>query len=284
METIARVAALRERVREARRQGQRVGFVPTMGFLHDGHLSLMRAARAANDLVIASIFVNPTQFAPHEDLDQYPRDAEGDALKCAENGVQVLFTPTPEEMYPSPTATWVSVDALTRHLCAQTRPTHFRGVATVVTKLFNMVQPDAAYFGEKDYQQLAVIRRMVLDLNMPVEVVGCPTGREPDGVAMSSRNAYLTSEAREQAPSLYRSLQAARAAFAAGERDAGTLRMQARQTIGAQSALEVDYVDVVDPDSLVSFEQRVGERAVMAVAAFAGRARLIDNLRLDPGQ
>ena len=255
-----------------------LGFVPTMGALHRGHLALVTEARRRARHVAVSIFVNPTQFGPNEDLSRYPRPLEKDLELCREAGVSVVFTPTPAEMYPPGDATRVHVSSLTDALCGPFRPGHFDGVATVVTKLFAATGPSVAVFGRKDYQQLQVVRRLVQDLLLPVEVVGFPTVREPDGLALSSRNVYLTPPERERALSLSQGLASALALFAAGERNAGVLRSSAETCVRA-AATRVDYVTLADADNLKPFsdEQGVGQRAVLAIAAFVGTTRLIDN-------
>jgi pantoate--beta-alanine ligase len=269
--------ALRAECDGARALGRSVGFVPTMGFLHEGHRSLMRAARAQNDLVVASIFVNRLQFAPSEDLGAYPRDPEGDAAAARAEGVDVLFVPSDEEMYPSSPLTTVHVDELTAGLCGASRPTFFDGVATVVTKLLAIVGPCRAYFGRKDFQQLAVVRRLVADLSLPVEVAGCPLVREPDGLAMSSRNAYLDASERAAATVLFRALEEATSGIAAGERRAGEIRSALTAMIAAEPKARIDYVAVVDATTLQPIEHLEGE-VVLAVAAQVGGARLIDNM------
>lgn len=275
MERLERIPAVRARSRAWRRAGARVGLVPTMGALHAGHLSLVAAARAACDHVVASVFVNPTQFGPGEDLDAYPRDLEGDAAKLAAAGCDALFTTPAGAMYPPGYATWVTVEGLTETLCGASRPGHFRGVTTVVTKLLHIAEPDAAFFGEKDRQQLAVIRRLVADLDLPVEVVGCPIVREPDGLALSSRNAYLSADERSRAVALSRGLRRANAAFAAGERAADALTgLVAAELEGAADA--VDYVAAVDPATMQPVA-RAAPGVVLAVAARLGATRLIDN-------
>jgi pantoate--beta-alanine ligase len=257
-----------------------VGFVPTMGFLHEGHLALVRRAREECASVVVSIFVNPTQFGPNEDLDKYPRDLDRDIRLLDEAGANLLWTPTPEEMYPAGYQTWVEVDGLTRLLEGAVRPGHFRGVTTVVTKLFNAVQPQKAYFGQKDAQQAAVIRRMTRDLNFPIEIVVCPTVREPDGLAMSSRNTYLNPEERQAATVLYRALTAAQDAYASGERDAAVLRRVMSEVIKAEPLAQVQYVSCADFDSLEELE-RVEGKALLSMAVFIGKTRLIDNLVLE---
>lgn len=267
---------MREEVASCRCDGLSVGLVPTMGYLHEGHLSLVRAAREDNGLVVVSIFVNPTQFGPHEDFSQYPRDLERDLALCQAAGADVIWNPEPEEMYTEATATWVVVEGLTQHLCGQSRPTHFRGVTTVVSKLFNVVRPDRAYFGQKDAQQAYVLRRMTLDLDFGIEVVVCPTVREADGLALSSRNTYLTPEQRAQAPVLRRALDEAERLVEAGERDAGKIKARVREVIATAPLADPDYVEIVDTERLQPSE-RIGAAALLALAVFFGRTRLIDN-------
>ncbi len=276
------ISEVRATLDEARARGNSVGMVPTMGALHEGHLSLIRAARAENDLVVVSIFVNPTQFGPNEDLDRYPRDLERDRALCAEAGADLVFSPTAGEMYPEAFSTWVDVEGLTTGLCGRSRPGHFRGVCTVVTKLLNICQPDRAYFGEKDAQQLAVITRMVRDLNMRVRVVPCPTVREADGLAMSSRNARLTAEARAQAPALYRALSAARDLVRGGERDAAVLERAIRAIVAGAPLGEIDYIEIVDADDLTPVSTVAGT-CLIALAVRFGDVRLIDNTRVTAG-
>jgi pantoate--beta-alanine ligase len=276
LQTIAEVrAALDER----RAKGASVGLVPTMGALHQGHLSLIRAARTQNDVVVVSIFVNPTQFGPSEDLAKYPRNLERDLLLVRQAGGDLVFSPSPEEMYASDSSTWVDVEGLTESLCGRSRPGHFRGVCTVVAKLFAICQPDRGYFGEKDAQQLAVIQRMVRDLNTRVEIVPCPIVREADGLAMSSRNARLTAEARAQAPALYRSLLAARTLVDAGERNAAVLDNAIRTTLAEATLGEIDYVEMVRADDLTAVTTVTGT-CLVALAVRFGGVRLIDNLRV----
>jgi pantoate--beta-alanine ligase len=276
--TVTTIAALRERLDAARAAGQRVGFVPTMGYLHAGHASLMTEARADTDLVVASIFVNPLQFAPTEDLAAYPRDLAGDTTLAEGAGVDVLFVPSGEEMYPDGVVrTSVIVAEVSAPLEGEARPTHFAGVATVVAKLFAIVGPCRAYFGEKDYQQVAVIRQMVRDLSIPVEVVACPTTREPDGLAMSSRNAYLSEAERAAAPVLHAALLVGRLAIDAGERDAPRVRALMTDLIEAEPLADLDYAEVVDATTLQVVDPLAGELRLLAAARF-GRARLIDNV------
>jgi pantoate--beta-alanine ligase len=273
LRTIDEVRAVCE---ATRRVGGSVGLVPTMGYFHAGHRSLMRAARAADDLVVVSLFVNPTQFAPGEDLAAYPRDVEGDTKVAGDEGVDVLFAPSVDEMYPEPGVTTVHVGELTAGLCGARRPGHFDGVTTVVTKLFSIVGPCRAYFGRKDAQQLVVVTRMARDLDLPVEVVGCPLVREPDGVAMSSRNAYLTVEERVAATVLSRSLRAAADEIVAGERAAPAVVQRLRERISEEPLVELDYAELVDAATLQPVE-RIEHDALLALAAFVGKARLLDN-------
>ena len=276
--TVDTIGELRRRLDLARAEGRRVGFVPTMGYLHAGHASLMAAARADTDVVVASIFVNPLQFAPTEDLDAYPRDLAGDRALAEREGVDLLFVPSGAEMYPDGAVrTSVSVAEVSEPLEGTARPTHFAGVATVVAKLFSIVGPCRAYFGEKDYQQVAVVRQMVRDLSIPVEVVACPTLREPDGLAMSSRNAYLTPEERAAAPTVHAALQAGRAAIDAGERDAAKVRALMSDLIDAEPLARRDYAEVVDARSLQVVDPLAGDLRLLAAVRF-GKARLIDNL------
>jgi pantoate--beta-alanine ligase len=281
MRIVRTVAALREALAPARRDGATIGVVPTMGALHAGHLSLIEAARRDTDVVVVTLFVNPTQFAPTEDLDAYPRDEAGDARAAEGAGADILFAPPVEEVYPDGFSTSVRVTGVSEPLEGAARgASHFDGVATVVTKLFNMVQPDLAYFGRKDAQQLAVIRRMVADLNLPVRIVGCPTVREPDGLAMSSRNAYLTPEERPRALALSRALAAAREAVEGGESDAAAVAAAARAPMDALG-VEPEYLAVVDPETFQPVATVDGD-VLVAVAARVGRARLIDNATISP--
>ena len=282
MKTVSRVHELRAAVDDARAIGGRVGFVPTMGYFHAGHRSLMRAARAENDFVVVSLYVNPLQFGPTEDLSAYPRDLERDSAAAEAEGVDVLFTPTTEEMYPRPIVTTVHVDGLTNGLCGRSRPTHFDGVTTVVAKLLSMVGPCRAYFGRKDAQQLAVVRRMAEDLDLPVEVVGCPLVREPDGLAMSSRNAYLEPDDRRAAAILSRALHEAAAEVANGERDADSVHRVLTGLIATEPRVQLDYAEVVDAHDLTPVTEITGD-VLVAVAANVGRARLIDNMTISVG-
>lgn len=256
-----------------------VGFVPTMGYLHEGHLSLARRAAQECASVVVSIFVNPTQFGPTEDLSRYPRDLERDLRLLEPLGVDLVWTPTAEMMYPKGYQTWVQVEALTKPLEGEQRPGHFRGVTTIVAKLFNSVRPARAYFGQKDAQQAAVIRRMTLDLNFPVEIVVCPTVREPDGLAMSSRNAYLNAEERQAATVLFRALSAAQAAYESGERQASRLRQAMLDVLAREPRARVQYVSCADYETLQELDT-VSGKALLSMAVFIGQTRLIDNFVL----
>jgi pantoate--beta-alanine ligase len=271
------ITAVRSACDDARRAGRRVGLVPTMGYLHEGHRSLMRVARAECDLVVVSIFVNPLQFGPAEDLDRYPRDLAGDIRACEAEGVDVLFVPTVAEMYPRAPLTTVHVEGLTASMCGLARPTHFDGVTTVVAKLFSIVGPCHAYFGRKDAQQLAVVTRLAEDLNLPVTVVGCPLVREPDGLAMSSRNAYLDDEQRRAALVLSRALRDAADAITDGERDAQKLADELRATIATEPTVELEYADIRAAIDLAPVD-RIGGPVLIALAARVGATRLIDNI------
>jgi pantoate--beta-alanine ligase len=280
-EIIRSPAAMRARTDDLRRDGRTIAVVPTMGYLHEGHLSLLRAARSRADVVILTIFVNPTQFGPTEDLSRYPRDEAGDLEKARACGLDLAFCPDVSGMYPRGPLTFVTVRDLEGPLCGERRPGHFTGVATVVAKLFHLTQPHVALFGAKDFQQLAVIRRMVSDLDFGIEIVGMPIVREPDGLAMSSRNVYLAPTQRSQALSLSQGLAAATAAFAAGQRDAATLTALARAPIAAQADVRIDYVELRDADELTAIA-RVTRPAILAMAAYVGTTRLIDNCVLTP--
>ncbi|PYV98748.1 MAG: pantoate--beta-alanine ligase [Acidobacteria bacterium] len=259
--------------------GQRLGLVPTMGALHEGHLSLVRTAKAQCDAVAASIFVNPTQFGPNEDFAKYPRSFERDCEILEQEAVDLLFAPAVEEMYPQGMTTWVTVEGLSDKLCGKARPGHFRGVTTVVAKLFQIVQPDAGFFGQKDAAQLAIIRRMVRDLNFAVEIVACPVVREPDGLAMSSRNAYLDPQQRRAAPVLYRSLLKIQEVFKRGEHRADKLIDSGKQTITEEHSVRLDYLEIVDPDTLDHADE-ISKTTLVAIAGYLGSTRLIDNIHL----
>ena len=279
MKTYNTIRDMRAASRTARRAGLRLGLVPTMGALHEGHLSLIRAAKASCQAVAASIFVNPTQFGPNEDLAKYPRPLERDRELLENEGVDLLFAPPVDEMYPNGTLTWVMVEDLSDKLDGRSRPGHFRGVTTIVTKLFHAVEPDAAFFGQKDAAQAAIIRRMVRDLNFPVEIVICPIVREPDGLAMSSRNIYLDLQQRKQALVLQRSLLQVKQMDEAGEYNAARLIVAAKEVFVTEPAVRLDYFEIVDPDSLDPIND-VSKGALVAVAAFVGTTRLIDNILL----
>lgn len=281
MRVITEVNDLRRIVGEARNGGKSIGFVPTMGFLHQGHLALMTQARSENELVVASVFVNPTQFGPNEDFEAYPRNPEKDQALMAGAGVDIVFLPSVETMYPAGYETYVEVGgSLTKGLCGASRPGHFRGVTTIVAKLFNLVQPDKAYFGRKDAQQVAVIQRMVMDLNIPVEIVPCPIVREADGLALSSRNTYLSEGERQEALVLSQSLQLAEDAVASGERSAAALKELIQAKIAASPSAAVDYIEIVDAGALTAMETLQGS-VLIALAVKVGKTRLIDNCVLE---
>ena len=276
MEIVSTVDEVRKQVKAWRKAGLTVGLVPTMGYLHEGHKSLIDAAVRDNDRVVVSVFVNPTQFAPTEDLESYPRDLNRDAALCEEAGAALIFHPEPEEMYHEDYSTFVDMRTLTQVLCGKTRPIHFSGVCTVVSKLFNIVQPDRAYFGQKDAQQLAVIRHMVEDLNFDIEIVGCPIIREEDGLAKSSRNTYLNEEERKQAVILSRALRKGKELIEDGETDAAVIKKIIRETIETMPLAKIDYVEIVDFKTFENVEELKGE-VLAAVAVYLGKTRLIDN-------
>jgi len=282
MHTISSSAEITAISKEARRAGKRVGFVPTMGALHQGHMSLVRAARAQSDLVIVSIFVNPTQFGPKEDFAKYPRTLEQDRALLASDKVDYVFAPSVEEIYPKDSSTWVAVEGISERLDGRSRPGHFRGVSTVVSKLFNIVQPDLAFFGQKDAAQVAIIHKMVRDLDFDVRIVVCPTVREADGLAMSSRNAYLNPQQRKQAAVLYRSLMRVQMLVDRGETNSSELLAAGKSVIAEESAVRLDYFEIVGRDTLEPLAD-VREGALIAVAAHVGETRLIDNIVL-PGK
>ena len=277
MEVVREIGEVRRLLEPARRAGKSIGFVPTMGYLHEGHLSLVEKARVENDRVVVSIFVNPTQFGPGEDSQRYPRDLPRDLDLCARAGVGLVFTPEPSEMYPAGFQTRVEVESLSQGLCGGSRPGHFRGVATVVAKLFAIVQPDRAYFGEKDAQQLRVIERMTMDLSLPVRIVPVPTLRESDGLAMSSRNVYLGAEERRAALVLYRALMLARDLTAAGMRRAAEIKRRMLSLIEAEPMARLDYLAIVDSDTLAPVEE-LQKPVLIALAVYIGKTRLIDNI------
>jgi pantoate--beta-alanine ligase len=264
----------------ARKDGKTIGLVPTMGALHIGHISLIETAKQMTGFVAVSIFVNPTQFGPSEDFGNYPRPFEEDAKICKELGVDLIFAPSVEQMYPSQNTTWVNVEQITNSLCGRSRPGHFRGVATVCTKLFNIVRPDIAFFGQKDAQQVVVIKRMVSDLNMPLKIQVCPIVREEDGLAVSSRNKYLTSTERKDAPLLYESLQKAEQLIKAGVKDSEKIIAEMQKIVAQSKLLQPEYIEVVNPETLQSEDEIIGP-VLIAVAARLGSARLIDNILVD---
>ena len=279
MNIVGTIAEMRALCRSAKSGGKRLGLVPTMGALHEGHLSLVRAAREKTDVIATSIFVNPTQFGPTEDFSRYPRALDKDCAILEREGVEFVFAPTVEEMYPAGAVTWVTVGGLSDRLCGKSRPGHFRGVATVVAKLFHIIEPDAAFFGQKDAAQHAIIRKMVRDLDMPVAIEVCPIVREADGLALSSRNAYLNAEERKSALVLYRSLQCAQELFRTGERNSAKLIAAARQEFASESNVRLDYFEIVNPDSLEPVLD-TSSPSLAAVAAYVGNTRLIDNIVL----
>ena len=276
MEITGKISEVREQVKEWRRQGLSVGLVPTMGYLHEGHKSLITRAVAENDRVVVSVFVNPMQFGPTEDLESYPRDMDRDATLCEEAGASLIFHPEPSEMYHEDFSSFVDMNTLTGGLCGKTRPIHFRGVCTVVSKLFNIVVPDRAYFGQKDAQQLAVIRHMVSDLNFGIEIVGCPIIREEDGLAKSSRNTYLNEEERKAALILNKALTEGRKLVESGEKDAAAVRKVITDKINTEPLAKIDYVEVVDWNTLETVEKIDGP-ILTAIAVYIGKTRLIDN-------
>ena len=274
------VKEVREQVKAWRREGLTVGLVPTMGYLHEGHASLMKKAVEQNDRVVASVFVNPTQFGPTEDLESYPRDLKKDCALCESLGVNLVFHPEPEEMYAPDFCTWVDMDVLSKTLCGKSRPIHFRGVCTVVSKLFNIVTPDRAYFGQKDAQQLAIIRRMVRDLNMDIEIVGCPIIREEDGLAKSSRNTYLSEEERKAALILSKAVFLGQKLAADGETDTAAIKKAMIDKLESEPLARIDYVEIVDGLSMQPVEKIDGP-ILAAMAVYIGKTRLIDNFIID---
>ncbi|MBQ7447359.1 MAG: pantoate--beta-alanine ligase [Eubacterium sp.] len=276
MKVVSTIAELKGIIRGWKKEGQSIGLVPTMGYLHEGHGSLVTAARKENDKVVVSIFVNPIQFAPNEDLATYPRDLEKDSAYCESLGADVIFHPEPEEMYHKNFTTFVDMTLLTEELCGLTRPTHFRGVCTVLSKLFHITEPDRAYFGQKDAQQLAVVRHMVEDLNMNLEIVGCPIVREEDGLAKSSRNTYLSEEERKAALVLSRAVFRGQQMVADGETDAAVVLGEMKQMIEAEPLAKIDYVKAVDGLTMQQIET-IKAPALVAMAVYIGKTRLIDN-------
>ncbi|MDD5765788.1 MAG: pantoate--beta-alanine ligase [Candidatus Marinimicrobia bacterium] len=279
MKVVGSIPEIRKILREIRLAGKTIGLVPTMGYLHAGHLSLIDEAKKHCDFVVISIFVNPTQFGPTEDLDKYPRDFKRDEKLAREHGVDLIFFPDAAEMYPKPFFTYVVTEQLSKTLCGASRPVHFRGVTTVVSKLFNIVQPDVAVFGQKDAQQAIIIRRMVGDLNFPVQVIVAPIVREADGLAMSSRNVYLSQEERRQAPIIFNALKSAKEFVSKGDRDASAIGKLIRRTIGGSPLAEIEYVEIVDPITLENV-QNIERGTFVAVAVRFGKTRLIDNVVL----
>lgn len=283
MEVAETIKSVRRLVKAARSKGNKIGLVPTMGALHIGHICLIEKAVKGSDFVVVSIFVNPTQFGPAEDFEKYPRSFENDLEICRKAGVDVVFAPSPQEMYKKENLTWVNVEKLTEPLCGRSRPRHFRGVTTVCAKLFNIVEPDVAYFGQKDAQQAIVIKRMVADLNMPLEIVVCPTVREPDGLAVSSRNKYLSEQQRKDATCIYKSLKKCESLVEAGTTDSKTIIGEMKQILNQVSSIEIEYISIVDAESLQELE-RIAGKALAAVAVKIGSARLIDNIIVDAGR
>jgi pantothenate synthetase (EC 6.3.2.1) len=278
MEVITNPSQMQNLMLSLKKQGKKIGFVPTMGYLHEGHLSLIRCSKKENDITVVSIFVNPIQFGVNEDFGRYPRDFERDKSLCEKENVDYIFYPSYEEMYPDGFQTYVEVAELSKGLCGDFRPGHFKGVATVVAKLFNIVCPDNAYFGKKDFQQLKVIQRMVKDLNFPVNVVGCPVVREPDGLAMSSRNKYLSDKERESALYISKALFEAKRMFEDGITDPNLIKERARQIISqAKHLKEIQYVEIIDSNTLKPVD-KVKKSDVLAVAVYIGNTRLIDNI------
>ncbi len=281
MEIIETIHQMKATVKDLKSQGKKIGFVPTMGYLHEGHLSLVRACRQETDIAVVSIFVNPIQFGPGEDFDRYPRDLERDRAMLEREGVDYLFYPSAQEMYPAGYKTYVEVTELQDGLCGRSRPGHFRGVATVVLKLFNIVSPDIAYFGQKDAQQAVIIRRMVRDLNLDVEIKVMPIVRDVDGLALSSRNTYLSAEERKASLTIPRSLEEAARLIEMGERDCQVIKKRMEEIIKAEPRLKIDYIEIVDPEELQPLEKIIDE-ALIALAVYCGQTRLIDNLRISP--
>lgn len=276
MNIVHNIKEVRNQVKLWRSEGLSVGYVPTMGFLHEGHASLIKKASEENDRVVVSIFVNPIQFGPNEDFEKYPRDLERDSYTCSSNGADLIFAPEATEMYVQNNSTFVDVEDITEGLCGAKRPGHFKGVCTVVSKFFNIISPDRAYFGEKDAQQLAVIRRMVLDLNFDIEIVGCPIVREPDGLALSSRNTYLSAEERKAALILNKSLKLAKSSLEAGEKNSSEIKKIIISELSKEPLAKIDYVEVVDSLSLKPIDS-INSKILVAIAVYIGRTRLIDN-------
>ncbi len=280
MEIIETIEKTRKIIAKAKAAGKKIGFVPTMGALHEGHFSLIKAAKKQTDFVVVSIFVNPAQFGPGEDIDKYPRPFDEDVKACSNLGVDVVFAPAVEQMYPEKNLTWVNVEKLSEPLCGKSRPEHFRGVATVCAKLFNIVQPDFAFFGQKDAQQVIIVQRMATDLNMPLKIVVCPTVREKDGLAMSSRNKYLSAKEKKDAALLYAALQEAELFINAGVRKSSELIKEMEKILKISKQIKVDYISIVDAQTLDEIKEVKGQ-VLIALAVKLGAARLIDNIMLD---
>jgi len=277
MQVIEKIKDVSNFIKELKTQKKTVGFVPTMGFLHEGHLSLMRYAKKVTDVVVVSIFVNPTQFGPKEDFNAYPRDMEGDKGKCLEAGVDILFIPPAAEIYPDGYLTYVNVENITDVMCGASRPGHFKGVATIVAKLFNIVKPDKAFFGQKDYQQAVVIKRMAADLNMDVDIEALPTIREPEGLAISSRNSYLSGAERAAAACLYMSLKLAEDRISKGERNCAKIIEAMQHIIQSEKLAKIDYIAIADTETLEEIKT-IDRKVVIALAVWIGKTRLIDNI------
>lgn len=277
MVVVQKIQEMKEIVKRLKKEGKSIGFVPTMGYLHEGHLSLVRLSKQQNDITIMSIFVNPIQFGPNEDYDKYPRDFERDKSLAEKEGVDYIFYPSVKEMYPEDFKTVVSVKKITEIMCGKSRPGHFDGVATVVLKLFNIVNPDRAYFGQKDAQQLAVIKQMVKDLNLDVEIIPCPIVREQDGLAMSSRNVYLSEEERKSAAVLYRALNLAKEMIEKGEKDVSSIKRAMEEMILKEKYTKIDYIEFVNNETF-EIISKVEGKVLIALAVFVGKARLIDNI------
>lgn len=282
MEIISEIEQIRKKL-DSVRSGNKIGFVPTMGAIHRGHTALIKTAVSECDFVVVSIFVNPTQFGEGEDFDQYPRDLQSDAHICEKEGVDLIFAPKTSQMYPHRQLTWVDVESLTQKLCGASRPGHFRGVCTVCTKLFNIIQPDIAFFGQKDAQQAVVIKRMVADLNIPLHIRTCPIVRDDDGLATSSRNKYLTAGQRKEALLIYKSLCECRKMFEQGVKDASQLERKIEEILSAGDTLEIDYIELVDAETLEHISEASSKDVLVAVAAKVGETRLIDNIILESG-
>ena len=283
MKVVKKIQSVRRLVKAARKRGKIIGLVPTMGALHTGHISLIKAAKKRCDFIVVSIFVNPTQFGPSEDFQRYPRPVKEDLAICRKNGVDVVFMPSTEEMYPERNMTWVDVEKITEGLCGQFRPGHFRGVATVCAKLFNIVGPDIAFFGQKDAQQAAVIKRMAADLNMPLKIAVCPTVREKSGLAISSRNKYLSEKEKAAAALIYKALEKCEQMVRDGIIDVNQLKKQMKEVFYEEPSISIEYICIVDADTLEPLE-RVGKRALAAIAVHIGATRLIDNIIIDTGK